>query len=121
MPKLVSFWLHPWFATLYRYLVDARWFKQLKKYLGIDHDISALGESNNATNHPGPIDNGPLFAEDAEQPGEIRDGLIDELEYILLPEDCWKVLADEFKLTEGQEPIARKVNKITHDTIKENV
>lgn len=91
-----------------RYLVDARWFKQLKKYLGIDHDISALGESN-ATNHPGPIDNGPLFKEDPEQPGEIRDGLIDELEYILLPDECWKVLVEEFKLTDGQDPIARKV------------
>ena len=31
------------------------------------------------------------------------------MEYFLLPEDCWKVLVDEFKLKDGQEPIARKV------------
>ena len=104
-------WLYHALIYFSRYLVDARWFKQLKKYLGIDHDISALGESN-ATNHPGPIDNGPLFKEDPEQPGEIRDGLIDELEYILLPDDCWKVLVEEFKLTDGQEPIARKVENV---------
>ena len=62
-----------------------------------------------ATNHPGPVDNGPLFKENPETPGEIRDGLIDELEYVLLPTDGWNSLVDEFGLTSGQEPIARKV------------
>ena len=63
----------------------------------------------NPTNHPGPIDNQPLFKENPETPGEIREGLIDELEYVLLPTDGWNALVDEFSLTSGQEPIARKV------------
>ena len=62
-----------------------------------------------ATNHPGPIDNGPLFKENPETPGEIRDGLVDELEYVLLPTYGWNSLVLEFGLTSGQEPIAREV------------
>ena len=42
----------------------------------------SMGDRN-LTNHPGPLDNGPLFKENPETPGEIREGLIDELEYVL--------------------------------------
>ena len=68
-------------------------------------------DGSNAMDHPGPVDNGPLFKENPETPDEIRDGLIDELEYVLLPTDGWNSLVDEFGLTSGQKPIDRKVIK----------
>lgn len=61
------------------------------------------------TSNPGPIDNGPLFKENPETPGEIREGLIEDLEYVLLPVDGWNALVDTFGLTNGQMPISRKV------------
>ena len=44
-------------CCLCRYLIDARWFKQWKKYVGFD-DWDMVGET--AAN-PGPIDNSMLF------------------------------------------------------------
>jgi len=79
------------------YLLDYHWFKQLKNYVGLEGDESA---------NPGPIDNKPLFKEDGT---EIRDHLIDELDYAMVPEEVWTVLLNNFGLTQGQEPIKRKV------------
>jgi len=102
------------------YLIDAKWHKQLKKYLdmksfgeevsGNDKDGASLPEVD-ASAHPGPIDNEQLMkkGEDDEEPGEIRDHLMDELDYVVVPEEAWQVLVREFGLTEGQQPIARKV------------
>lgn len=90
----------------FRYLVDSKWFKQLKRYLGIDDVSVSMGDK---TSNPGPIDNGPLFKENPETAGEIREGLIEDLEYVLLPVDGWNALVDTFGLTEGQMPISRKV------------
>lgn len=43
-----------------RYLIDSRWFKQWKKYVGFDSwDLYNVGEPNL---FPGPIDNSGLFA-----------------------------------------------------------
>ena len=39
----------------------------------------------------------------------IKDGLIDKLEYDLVPDEAWKVLVEEFGLADGQLPISRKV------------
>ena len=96
------------YVFFFRFLIDSRWFGQLKKYLGLDHSVGAEGS---ASAHPGPIDNGPLFKENPDDPtkGEIKDGLIDELEYVLVPEEAWTALVEEFGLTDGQTPISRKV------------
>jgi len=46
----------------YRFLIDVRWFKQWKKYVGYDEwETSMVGE--NVAN-PGPIDNSNLFKGD---------------------------------------------------------
>ena len=43
----------------YRYLIDVKWFKQWKKYVGWDHwDTSNIGEKSA---NPGPIENSGLF------------------------------------------------------------
>lgn len=39
----------------------------------------------------------------------IKEHLIDELDYILVPTEGWVKLVSWYGLTEGQEPIARKV------------
>lgn len=45
--------------SLFRYLVDSRWFKQWKKYVGFDSwDKYQMGDQNV---YPGPIDNSGLL------------------------------------------------------------
>uniref|UniRef100_A0A8C2XTV5 Ubiquitin carboxyl-terminal hydrolase n=1 Tax=Cyclopterus lumpus TaxID=8103 RepID=A0A8C2XTV5_CYCLU len=77
------------------YLVDSHWFKQWKKYMG-DQNV-----------YPGPVDNSGLLRD-----GDvlaIKEHLIDELDYILVPTEGWNKLVSWYGLTENQEPIARKV------------
>ena len=104
---------------IFRYLIDSRWFGQLKKYLGLDH---SSGTEGSASAHPGPIDNGPLFQENLIIiNGLIKDGLIDELEYVLVPDEAWMALVEEFGLTDGQPPISRKVIlKLEFFSLKKN-
>uniref|UniRef100_A0A3Q3L255 Ubiquitin carboxyl-terminal hydrolase n=1 Tax=Mastacembelus armatus TaxID=205130 RepID=A0A3Q3L255_9TELE len=87
------------------YLVDSHWFKQWKKYVGYDSwDKYQMGDQNV---YPGPVDNSGLLRD-----GDvlaIKEHLIDELDYILVPTEGWNKLVSWYGLTEGQEPIARKV------------
>ncbi|XP_073694005.1 ubiquitin carboxyl-terminal hydrolase 15-like [Garra rufa] len=87
------------------YLVDSHWFKQWKKYVGFDSwDKYQMGDQNV---YPGPVDNSGLI-KDGDVLG-IKEHLIDELDYILLPADGWNKLVSWYGLSRGQEPIARKV------------
>ncbi|XP_050960538.1 ubiquitin carboxyl-terminal hydrolase 15 isoform X2 [Labeo rohita] len=87
------------------YLVDSHWFKQWKKYVGFDSwDKYQMGDQNV---YPGPVDNSGLL-KDGDVLG-IKEHLIDELDYILLPADGWNKLLSWYGLSPGQEPIARKV------------
>ncbi|XP_031721597.1 ubiquitin carboxyl-terminal hydrolase 15 isoform X3 [Anarrhichthys ocellatus] len=87
------------------YLVDSHWFKQWKKYVGFDSwDKYQMGDQNV---YPGPVDNSGLLRD-----GDvlaIKEHLIDELDYILVPTEGWNKLVSWYGLTENQEPIARKV------------
>uniref|UniRef100_A0A671TT09 Ubiquitin carboxyl-terminal hydrolase 15 n=1 Tax=Sparus aurata TaxID=8175 RepID=A0A671TT09_SPAAU len=87
------------------YLVDSHWFKQWKKYVGYDSwDKYQMGDQNV---YPGPVDNSGLLRD-----GDvlaIKEHLIDELDYILVPTEGWNKLVSWYGLKEGQEPIARKV------------
>ncbi|XP_078531712.1 ubiquitin carboxyl-terminal hydrolase 15 isoform X1 [Lissotriton helveticus] len=87
------------------YLVDSRWFKQWKKYVGFDSwDKYQMGDQNV---YPGPIDNFGLLKDSDSQ--SLKEHLIDELDYILLPTEGWNKLVSWYTVMEGQEPIARKV------------
>ncbi|XP_035283172.1 ubiquitin carboxyl-terminal hydrolase 15-like isoform X2 [Anguilla anguilla] len=87
------------------YLVDSRWFKQWKKYVGFDSwDKYQMGEQNV---YPGPVDNSGLLKEDDVL--ALKEHLIDELDYILLPAEGWNKLISWYGLIDNQEPIARKV------------
>ncbi|XP_054720476.1 ubiquitin carboxyl-terminal hydrolase 4-like [Uloborus diversus] len=86
-------------------LIDNKWFKQWKKYVGYDSwETSNIGDR---ATHPGPIDNSPLLKDDGSN--EIKDHLIDELDYVLLPEEAWDLLVEWYGMTEGQQSIPRKV------------
>lgn len=57
--------------------------------------------------YPGPIDNSGLLKDGDSQ--ALKEHLIDELDYILVPTEGWNKLVSWYGLTESQEPIARKV------------
>ncbi|CAH2292010.1 E3 ubiquitin- ligase TRIM39-like [Pelobates cultripes] len=85
------------------YLIDSQWFKQWKKYVGYDSwDMCNVGECN-----PGPVDNSGLFS-DAGTPA-LKEHLIDELHYVLVPTEAWLKLMSWYGSVEGQQPIVRKV------------
>ncbi|XP_036417320.1 zinc finger protein RFP-like [Colossoma macropomum] len=87
------------------YLVDSCWFKQWKKYVGFDPcDMACVGEQDL---YPGPVDNSGLLQDTDSH--SIKNYLIDELDYILLPTEGWYKLIRWYGLAEGQKPIARKV------------
>ena len=88
--------------------MDNHWFKQLKKYAGMEgamFDSGGKGVGEESAN-PGPVDNKPLFKEDGL---DIRDHMIDELDYVLVPEEAWGLLVERFGVSDAQEPIKRKV------------
>ncbi|XP_041047706.1 ubiquitin carboxyl-terminal hydrolase 4 isoform X2 [Carcharodon carcharias] len=87
------------------FLIDSRWFKQWKKYVGFDNwDMYNVGERGM---FPGPIDNSGLFAEVESQ--VLKEHLIDELDYVLVPIEAWNKLVNWYACVVGQEPIVRKV------------
>uniref|UniRef100_A0A4W4HSY3 Ubiquitin carboxyl-terminal hydrolase n=1 Tax=Electrophorus electricus TaxID=8005 RepID=A0A4W4HSY3_ELEEL len=87
------------------FLIDSRWFKQWKKYVGFDSwDMYNVGERNL---YPGPIDNSGLFSDQESQ--LLKEHLIDELDYVLVPTEAWNKLVSWYGCLEGQRPIVRKV------------
>uniref|UniRef100_A0A665UXD4 Ubiquitin carboxyl-terminal hydrolase n=1 Tax=Echeneis naucrates TaxID=173247 RepID=A0A665UXD4_ECHNA len=87
------------------YLIDSRWFKQWKKYVGFDSwDMYNVGERSL---YPGPIDNSGLFSDQDTQ--ALKEHLIDELDYVLVPTEAWTKLVSWYGCLDGQRPIVRKV------------
>ncbi|XP_067248680.1 tripartite motif-containing protein 16-like isoform X2 [Chanodichthys erythropterus] len=84
------------------YLVSIDWFKQWKKYVGFDR--RQTGDRNIS---PGPVNNYSLF--NVGDKMDIKEHLIDELDYITVPTEGWNKLVRWYGLTDRQEPIARKV------------
>ncbi|XP_061218316.1 ubiquitin carboxyl-terminal hydrolase 4 isoform X1 [Neopsephotus bourkii] len=102
--------LGPLLATALRpgeswYLVDNRWFKQWKKYVGFDSwDMFGVGDPSL---FPGPVDNSELFGDPKTQ--SLKEHLIDELDYVLVPTEAWDKLVMWYGCMDGQQPIVRKV------------
>uniref|UniRef100_A0A8C7XYA3 Ubiquitin carboxyl-terminal hydrolase n=1 Tax=Oryzias sinensis TaxID=183150 RepID=A0A8C7XYA3_9TELE len=89
----------------FRFLIDSRWFKQWKKYVGFDSwDMYNVGERSL---YPGPIDNSGLFSDQETQ--ALKEHLIDELDYVLVPTEAWNKLVSWYGCLEGQRAIVRKV------------
>ncbi len=100
-----------------RYLLDYRWYTQLKKYLGITdvyEPSKKEADAGDPSAHPGKIDNASLFDEGAasyssKQHQQLRQHMSDGLDYTLIDESGWKRLVEAFGVTDGQQPIARRV------------
>uniref|UniRef100_A0A674BM03 Ubiquitin carboxyl-terminal hydrolase n=1 Tax=Salmo trutta TaxID=8032 RepID=A0A674BM03_SALTR len=93
------------FNTFFWFLIDSRWFKQWKKYVGFDSwDMYNVGEHSL---YPGPVDNSGLFSDHETQ--ILKEHLIDELDYVLVPTEAWNKLVCWYGCLEGQRPIVRKV------------
>ena len=75
-------------------LLDKTWYKDVVKFL------------DTADDDPGPIDNTPLFKEDKS---DIRDHLVHEMDYKLVPEEAWTLLVQQFGLADGEQSVKRKV------------
>ncbi|XP_077582894.1 ubiquitin carboxyl-terminal hydrolase 4 isoform X1 [Stigmatopora nigra] len=87
------------------YLVDSRWFKQWKKYVGFDNwDMYNVGERSL---YPGPVDNSGLFSDQDKQ--VLKQHLIDELDYVLVPTEAWTKLVSWYGCLGAQRPIVRRV------------
>ncbi|XP_072175057.1 ubiquitin carboxyl-terminal hydrolase 4-like [Diadema setosum] len=87
------------------YLIDSRWYKQWKKYVGYDSwDVYNMG--NDASN-PGPVDNSGIFVDG--QVGTLKEHLIDELDYVLVPTEAWNLLTKWYGVVANQPPMPRKV------------
>ncbi|XP_065845344.1 ubiquitin carboxyl-terminal hydrolase 15-like [Oscarella lobularis] len=85
------------------YIVDSRWFKQWKRYVGWDTwDQSSKG---NESAMPGPIDNSNLLTES----GSLKQHLTETFDFVLLSEIAWKHLVSWFGVVDGQSPIERTV------------
>lgn len=119
--------------------MDSRWFKQWKKYVGFDNwDMYNVGERSL---YPGPIDNSGLFSGKSDiwtrllerflenlpllrshscnfpRPKDqekqvLKDHLIDELDYVLVPTEAWNKLVSWYSCLDVQRPIVRKVIRL---------
>lgn len=84
------------------YLIDSKWFKQWQKYVNYENQNTPV----NSSDYPGPVDNSALFKDGSKR---LKEGLMEGVDYDLVPENAWYLLLQWYSLTQGQDPIARKV------------
>lgn len=89
-------------------LIDTRWFKQWKKYIHYDSWDNSQSVPGELSQFPGPIDNSPLFTTDGP-PWDLKERLVDELDYVLIPREGWDYLVLWHGVKGDQPDIARKV------------
>lgn len=83
------------------YLLDIHWYKQWKKYI----EFACAGKAND-TEHPGPIDNSPLYQVAGTK---LREHLLDGSDYKLINEIGWKSAVAWYGVIADQQPIRRTV------------
>ncbi|XP_064398355.1 ubiquitin carboxyl-terminal hydrolase 15-like isoform X3 [Halichondria panicea] len=85
------------------FLVDIRWIKQWMKFIGYKpDDQSSVGKKSA---NPGPLDNSNL----SNTHGHLRERLVDEMDYFLIPESAWNKLASWYGLSPSSKVISRRV------------
>ncbi|GLG93575.1 Ubiquitin carboxyl-terminal hydrolase 32 [Gryllus bimaculatus] len=85
------------------YLVHSDWFKSFKSYIRLDKNW----DDGHEHEHPGPIDNSSLYKDgDAT---DIRDHLVEEVDYVFVPEELWHLLVKWYGMVTDQLPIPKKV------------
>ncbi|XP_044287257.1 ubiquitin carboxyl-terminal hydrolase 11 isoform X2 [Varanus komodoensis] len=81
------------------YLLENHWYKQWKAYV-------ESGDQNSSA-FPGRINNAELF-EDLKS-YRLKDQLVEQEEYVLVPEEVWDKLVSWYGIEHGQPAIERKV------------
>ena len=84
------------------YILDIHWYKQWKKYI----ESACNNGKANESEHPGPIDNSPLFQVGG---GKLREHLLDGSDYKLINENGWKSAVAWYGVIANQSPIKRTV------------
>jgi len=81
------------------FLLDLHWYKQWKKYI-----TGVIAEKDCMNEHPGPIDNSPLFDLTNKV---LREHLLAGVNYNVINEEGWNKLINFYCLAPDQEPIQR--------------
>ncbi|RWS04954.1 ubiquitin carboxyl-terminal hydrolase 15-like protein [Dinothrombium tinctorium] len=82
------------------FLVDRKWFEALKQYVNDKDDV----------NNPGPINNAPLFkANGNENSYELKERLQEDVDFVIVPEDAWRLLVATFGIVSPKHEIKRQV------------
>jgi len=84
------------------YLLDIHWYKQWKKYI----EFACSSGKANESEHPGPIDNTPLFQIGGTK---LREHLLDGSDYKLINEVGWKSAIAWYGVIADQSPVKRTV------------
>ncbi|CAH1392970.1 unnamed protein product [Nezara viridula] len=80
------------------YLVNSRWMKALKQFIGVMR-------TDQSCSNPGPIDNSSILAVNGV---DLKKGLAENIDYELISEECWKLLISWYGYYPDQAPIERK-------------
>jgi ubiquitin carboxyl-terminal hydrolase 4/11/15 len=83
------------------YLLDIRWYKQCKKFIEF-----ACSDRATDSEHPGPVDNSPLFQIGSSK---LKEHLLEGSDYKLINEVGWKSVVAWYGLSGDQTPIKRSV------------
>ena len=91
------------------FLVDNHWFKRAKKYLAWEESlVNSTRNVRDDSANPGPIDNKPLWKENGS---DIREHMIEEIDYVLVPDLAWDMLVAEFGLKDNVEGTSSAVKR----------
>ncbi|RWS30757.1 hypothetical protein B4U80_07215 [Leptotrombidium deliense] len=80
------------------FLLDKKWIEECKKFVN--------GSDESAT--PGPIDNSALLKSNSEN-GELKERLQEDVDFVLVPEECWRILVKNFGIVSDKHEIKRQV------------
>ncbi|XP_078393865.1 ubiquitin carboxyl-terminal hydrolase 11-like, partial [Cetorhinus maximus] len=87
----------------WEYLIEQRWFERWTAYV-------EDGDQNASTN-PGPIDNTKLH--ESTESDRLKANLMETEDYTLLHTEAWHKLLSWYGQTQGQQPIERKVIRLS--------
>ena len=91
------------------FLVDNHWFKRAKKYLAWEESlVNSTRNVRDDSANPGPIDNKPLWKENGS---DIREHMIGEIDYVVVPDLAWDMLVAEFGLKDNVEGTSSAVKR----------
>ncbi|KAF5734371.1 Ubiquitin carboxyl-terminal hydrolase 10 [Tripterygium wilfordii] len=91
------------------YVVSKRWFSSWRRYVGLNDDAD-YGQSSDSHSmdvvpskigdRPGPINNSDVVQSGSDSEGdepELRRTLMEELDYVLVPQEVWEKLVEWYK------------------------